>query len=71
MLWEEVIRVTDVPGQAGESTSVQMLKDVLATLQREATAGSSRELSIAITKTEEALMWREKVPPPQESEAAA
>ena len=53
-----------------EETGLGLLEQALSALRREAAGRPSRELSLSITKAEEAVMWREKVVPPPQSEVA-
>jgi len=55
---------------SAEAPSVVKLEEALTALRGEAATAPSRELSLSITKAEEALMWRQKVAPPQPSEPA-
>lgn len=55
----------------GEQTGGEALEEALVVLRREAGAAPSRELSLAMTKTEEALMWRQRVCLPDEPGAEA
>ena len=47
------------------------MEQALSVLRGEAEGAPSRELSLSITKAEEALMWREKVYLPEQGEPAA
>jgi len=53
-----------------EAVSVVKLEEALTALQCEAVIAPSRELSLSITKAEEALMWRQRISPPPRSEPA-
>jgi len=44
-----------------QETGLEMLEQALRVLRGEAAVAPSRELSLSITKAEEAVMWREKV----------